>query len=60
LALYRKNEDIINVGAYTAGSNHRIDRAIACREKILDLLRQSATEASPREDSFARLQAALA
>ncbi len=40
MAIYRENEDLINIGAYKAGSNPRIDRAIAKRDAIENLLIQ--------------------
>ena len=33
LALYRKNKDLINIGAYPAGSSAVIDRAIALKHQ---------------------------
>ena len=41
LAAYRKNEDLISIGAYRAGSNRRVDVAIAMREVIHRFLCQS-------------------
>jgi flagellum-specific ATP synthase len=55
LATYRKAEDLINIGAYVAGSNPGIDRAI---EKIGDIngfLRQEMNESIHYEDSLAQL-----
>ncbi len=40
VATYAEAEDLINLGAYAQGSNPRIDRAIALREKSLEFLRQ--------------------
>jgi flagellar biosynthesis/type III secretory pathway ATPase len=42
LATIRDNEDLINVGAYVAGSNARIDQALARREAINRFLCQPA------------------
>ncbi len=44
VAVYRDAEDLINIGAYVAGNNHRIDRAIEHIEKINDFLRQGIDE----------------
>jgi flagellum-specific ATP synthase len=44
LAAYRDSADLIEVGAYVAGSNPRVDRAIRCREPLLGFLRQKGTE----------------
>lgn len=34
LATYKKSEDLINIGAYVAGSNNRIDRAVRMINRI--------------------------
>jgi FliI/YscN family ATPase len=44
MALYRENEDLINIGAYNAGSNAAIDQAIACRDSIETFLTQGQAE----------------
>jgi len=59
LALYRENEDLINIGAYVRNSNPRIDRAIEKREPLIEFFRQSVRESSPREASFKRLEEIL-
>lgn len=38
--LYQQNTDLIQVGAYQAGSNPELDTAIALREKLAQFLRQ--------------------
>jgi flagellum-specific ATP synthase len=40
LAAYQQSEDLINLGAYTAGSNARLDSAIRLRPQLLEFLRQ--------------------
>jgi len=44
LAVYRKNQDLINIGAYPAGSNAAIDQAIALHGPLTKFLRQNITE----------------
>ncbi|MBN1967909.1 MAG: flagellar protein export ATPase FliI [Candidatus Delongbacteria bacterium] len=44
MAIYRENEDIINIGAYTKGANPKIDQAIAKIDKINQFLRQDIDE----------------
>ena len=41
LATYHQNRDLIQIGAYTAGSNVGIDRAIQLREPLNNFLKQS-------------------
>lgn len=41
LALYRKNEDLINIGAYVKGSDRNVDKAIALMGEINAFLTQS-------------------
>lgn len=44
LAAYRKAEDLINIGAYQAGANPLIDRAVRQHDQINGLLRQAVEE----------------
>jgi flagellum-specific ATP synthase len=55
LATYRKAEDLINIGAYVAGSNPKIDRAIAKIEPINHYLRQGIQESVDFEASLLQL-----
>ncbi len=59
LALYRKNEDLVSIGAYQKGANPALDLAIALHEPLRQFLRQGVQEQSPRADSFARLKQIL-
>ncbi len=60
LALYRKNEDLINIGAYTPGTSPRIDRAINKHESLRRFLRQQQEGDLPkRTESFSLLKNAL-
>ncbi len=49
LAVYREAEDLINIGAYRAGSNPSIDEAIRLYPSIVDYLRQEVDEATDLE-----------
>lgn len=42
MAVHRENEDLVNVGAYVAGSNPRLDEALARRDRIQNFLCQGA------------------
>jgi flagellum-specific ATP synthase len=55
MATYRKAEDLINIGAYVAGSNPNIDYAIAMNDKITAYLQQSIDETVTFEDSVAQM-----
>jgi flagellum-specific ATP synthase len=46
LAIYGEAEDLINIGAYKAGSNAKIDRAVDVHESIDGFLRQGELETS--------------
>ncbi len=55
MAVYKENEDLINIGAYTRGSNPTIDRAIQMRTSIENFLAQGQRELIPWEQSVASL-----
>jgi flagellum-specific ATP synthase len=59
MALHRRNQDLINIGAYPAGSNAAIDEAIRLREPLNRFLRQPMHEGLPLDQSWAALQEAL-
>jgi len=59
LALYRKNEDLINIGAYPKGSNPAIDAAITLREPLARFLMQHPTEGFASPQSWDELRKAL-
>ncbi|MGF1483012.1 MAG: FliI/YscN family ATPase [Opitutales bacterium] len=52
LTLYKRNEDLINIGAYAAGSNQKLDTAIARHEPLQRFLRQSSSQLSERAESL--------
>lgn len=49
MAVYREAEDLINIGAYKAGSNPAIDEAIRRQPAITHFLRQEVDEATDME-----------
>lgn len=59
LALYRKNEDLIVIGAHQKGANAVLDRAIAMHDPLRDFLRQGVYDHTPRLQSFAQLKKIL-
>ena len=60
LALYRKNEDLVSIGAYQKGANSALDRAITLHEPLRAFLRQSVHEHTARTESFANLKKIIA
>jgi flagellum-specific ATP synthase len=60
LALYRKNEDLVSIGAYTKGANPALDQAIALHEPLKNFLRQSVHEHTARAQTFANLKKIVA
>lgn len=59
MALYRRNQDLVSIGAYPAGSNAAIDEAIRLREPMNRFLRQAVHEGFPFEQSWSALGEAL-
>lgn len=51
LAAYRKNEDLINIGAYVKGSDADTDKAIALMDSINFFLQQGVDEPMPYNDT---------
>ncbi len=56
-AIYEQQRDLINVGAYQAGTDPVVDRAIEYYPRIQAFLRQPATESVCMEESRAQLAA---
>jgi flagellum-specific ATP synthase len=60
LALYRKNEDLVSIGAYQKGASPQLDRAISLQEPLRQFLRQGVSEFSSRTESYARIKSIVA
>jgi flagellum-specific ATP synthase len=56
LALYRDNEDLINVGAYVKNTNPEIDKAIEKHSLLKEFLKQDFDKLYDREKSVKMLQ----
>ena len=56
MSLYKQNEDLINIGAYVAGNNPKLDMAVRLKPVIDTLLKQSMSDAIPREETLAMLK----
>jgi flagellum-specific ATP synthase len=55
LAIHRKSEDLINIGAYKRGSNKRIDTAIDRHDAIASFLKQRPEEAASLPETRKKL-----
>ena len=57
LAAYQQAEDLIQLGAYVAGTNPGLDASIKARPKIIDFLRQDSNQVSSLDETLQRLGA---
>lgn len=55
LACYQRSADLIQLGAYVAGSNPKLDATLRCREDMMQFLRQDAHQKAPIHDTMERL-----
>ncbi len=60
LAAWREGRDLVEIGAYRAGTNERLDRALALLPAIERFLRQEVGESSPLADTLKGLEALFA
>jgi flagellum-specific ATP synthase len=56
LATYEESKDLIELGAYSSGTNPRLDTAIRMQPEILAFLRQDTSSDAPLADSLSKLQ----
>jgi FliI/YscN family ATPase len=56
LSAYRDAEDLIQLGAYVAGSSPQLDASIRLRPELLDFLRQDHLTNSPLPETLSRLE----
>ncbi|EOS34442.1 flagellar protein export ATPase FliI [Lachnospiraceae bacterium] len=59
LSLYTKNEDLISIGAYKAGTNPKLDVAISKIDKVNEFLMQKTDESFSVEESLRIMQRIL-
>ncbi len=57
--LYRRSEDLIRIGAYVAGTDPLLDRAVGLHEAMTDFLRQSREERVSLDRAFVDLALTL-
>jgi flagellum-specific ATP synthase len=55
LAIYKRSEDLISIGAYVPGQNPKLDRAVRLKPALDAFLRQDVEESSTWEDTQQRL-----
>ena len=55
LAIYAKNEDLINIGAYVTGSDPMCDKAIALMDNINDFLTQTTKEKIDYQETISKI-----
>jgi flagellar biosynthesis/type III secretory pathway ATPase len=56
LAAYHDAEDLIQLGAYVAGSNPQLDASIRLRPELIDFLRQDHGVSAPIEETLSRME----
>ena len=56
LAAWRDSQDLIQLGAYVAGSNPTLDASIRLRPELLDFLRQDHSTTTPLPETLSRLE----
>ncbi len=56
LATYKNSEDLINIGAYVAGTNKDVDKAITYYPEIINFLRQGINEKVSFKESIKTLK----
>src|SRR5277367_5864402 len=57
MSAYQRSEDLINLGAYTGGSNPQLDAAIRVRPQLNEFLKQEAAANAPIDQTLAQLEA---
>ena len=55
-SLYQQNRDLINVGAYQAGSDPEIDQAIKMQPELMNFLSQDMSQAVSLSQSYTQLE----
>lgn len=54
-SMYKKNEDLITIGAYTQGSDTRVDKAILMQPDLMSFLKQGMHEPTSYNESLEQL-----
>src|ERR1700730_10289693 len=56
MALYHDSHDLIQLGAYVAGTNPKLDASIRCRSEIMSFLKQDSHDFCKLPDTLDRLE----
>jgi flagellum-specific ATP synthase len=56
LATYKDAEDLINIGAYKAGANPKIDKAVKVIDQINDFLKQKTDDSASMTQCLRTMQ----
>ena len=56
LALFRRNEDLVNIGAYVKGANPKLDHAVERQPALMQFLRQNISDQWSRDRSLTQLK----
>ena len=59
LSIYNKNEDLISIGAYKAGTNPRLDEAVGKIDAVNDYLMQRIADSFSIEEDLAVMRRIL-
>ncbi|HYP06099.1 MAG TPA: FliI/YscN family ATPase [Bryobacteraceae bacterium] len=57
LATYQRSADLIQLGAYAAGANPKLDASIRCRDELISFLKQDSHERAPLDSTLDRMLA---
>jgi flagellum-specific ATP synthase len=57
LALYRRSEDLIQLGAHVQGANARLDASIRAQDRMRQFLKQDAAECADSRQALTELKA---
>lgn len=59
MATYEENSELIQIGAYKAGTNQEIDKAITYQPKIIEFLKQGIDEKESFDDTMVKMEQLL-
>ncbi len=57
LSCYQRSADLLQLGAYVAGANPKLDASIRCRDELMSFLRQDSHEQAALDQTLGRMLA---